>query len=187
MQRTLEPKPLRHASDWMSYDAFKKSEPTAQGLSILEERSKVVCRDCFGFGHSKQTCPTSIKLDNLRETNLLAKSAVGKIRARIPINFVDAQRRATWPMMDEFDKWLVSTLTDMNSKVTNADAKTIVTNQLEALSLSFKQMKGKICLQCSGWGHLKDDWAKSGRGMSKNYCHTTKYNDIVFANHIGNK
>ena len=89
--------------------------------------------------------------------------------------------------MVEFDKWLASTYQDMNEKVTNADAKEIVKNQLDALALSFKQMNGKVCLQCSGWGHIKDDWAKSGRGTAKNYCHTTKYNDIVFSNYIGNK
>ena len=42
-------------------------------------------------------------------------------------------------------------------------------------------------MQCSGWGHLKDDWAKRGNGKSKTYCHTTKYNDIVFSNYIKDK
>lgn len=43
-------------------------------------------------------------------------------------------------------------------------------------------------MQCSGWGHIKDDWAKKGHAMStKNYCPTTKYNDIVFQTYTGNK
>jgi hypothetical protein len=43
-------------------------------------------------------------------------------------------------------------------------------------------------LQCAGWGHIKDDWAKKGHAMSKkNYCPTTKYNDIVYQTYIGNK
>lgn len=90
-------------------------------------------------------------------------------------------------MMLEYDKWLPATLQDMSIKITNENAKRLVKQQLEAITTSFKKMAGKVCMQCSGWGHIKDDWAKRGHVTSKKYCHTTKYNDIVFSTYISDK
>lgn len=105
MQLTIEPKPIRLNTNWMSMTAFKNSDLAPQGLNLLIERSKVVCRDCFGFGHSKQTCPTAIRLDQLRETNLLAKSAIGQVRAMIPIEYKAVADLPKWPFALLFDKW----------------------------------------------------------------------------------
>lgn len=98
MQLTIEPKPIRSHEDWLSFTAFGKSQLLSEGEVLLLERSKVVCRDCFGFGHSKQTCPTAAKLDKLRETNVLAKSAVGQVRAAVQVTYKSADKLTSWPV-----------------------------------------------------------------------------------------
>lgn len=51
------------------------------GIDLLTTRSKVVCRECFGFGHARTTCPTRRKLDTLAKLDAICASGVGKYRS----------------------------------------------------------------------------------------------------------
>lgn len=60
--RAIIPVPIRNKEEWDQYLAFLGNVPL-NILSMLEKRAEVVCRECYGFGHSRTRCPTRNRLN----------------------------------------------------------------------------------------------------------------------------
>lgn len=92
-----KPVPIRSESDWVQRALFRDILKDA-GKALLDERSLVNCRECYGFGHSRTNCPTRRKLDTLSRLDPIARSGVGKYRYKAAAT-KDKKTYVIWPAL----------------------------------------------------------------------------------------
>lgn len=91
------PVPRRDSSAWKAYKAVRQGNCPNSVLNKFADRSRITCRDCWGFGHSVKRCPTASKFEAMKQTNQIAKSGIHRIRAH-SFN-IDATE--SWPFLDK--------------------------------------------------------------------------------------
>jgi hypothetical protein len=97
------PKPIRVKSDWQQLTYFNTGCPIAKAM--LEERASVICRECFGFGHSRSKCATRMHLNNVSFLSRAGRSIVGQYRAAVTTR--QTERSYTkWYALRVLKQWL---------------------------------------------------------------------------------
>lgn len=98
-----DPKPIRFGNEWAQGNVLVKiTNPEMK--TMLEGRSIIVCRECFGFGHSRSKCPTRVKLDRISLMSAAGKSLVGNYRYSVTQKKA-LKSRSTWLMDKVMSKW----------------------------------------------------------------------------------
>lgn len=99
-----QPVPIRKVAEWKHIELFDRIL-TAQGKELLDARANIICRECYGFGHSRTNCPTRRKLDIIAMLDPVSGSGVGKFRyasaakkSRVPV--------PVWPAVTEADEFI---------------------------------------------------------------------------------
>lgn len=92
---------------------------------MLAERANIVCRECFGFGHSRSKCPTRVKLNRISFMSAAGKSLVGNYR------FLCSKKkknksRSSWLMSKVITAWLAASEREADVKAAAKYAKELL-------------------------------------------------------------
>jgi hypothetical protein len=99
-----DPKPIRVATEW-AQATLLKSCTNAEMITMLDERAVIVCRECYGFGHSRSKCPTRVKLNRISFMSAAGKSLVGNYRY-LTTKRKSAKSRPEWPFKEIIRLWV---------------------------------------------------------------------------------
>lgn len=98
-----DPIPIRKSNEWAQAEILKTCT-NEEMINMLNERVVIVCRECFGFGHSRSKCPTRVKLNRISFMSAAGKSLVGNYRF-LCSKKKKAKSRANWLLFTMTDEW----------------------------------------------------------------------------------
>lgn len=154
----IEGKPQRPAIHWKAFEHLTHSGLNGEGVAAMLKRSKVTCRECYGFGHSLPSCATAKRIKCYKQYNKLAKSFFSQYQ-RFSMN-----RDATdvWPMHKAWQDFCsaASTKESLKNGLVNMDA--------VAINNFIQDMNRMVCNHCSGWGHKAIDTKPRKSSLSSN-------------------
>lgn len=158
-----DPRPIRKPDEWAQAELLKECT-NSEMVSMFAERVIIVCRECFGFGHSRSKCPTRVKLDRISFMSAAGKSLVGNYRF-LCSKKKKAKSRAVWMMPDIIRQW-------QSASGTEAD--------IAAAAKYAKELVKYVCFTCSGHGHTATDFQYSKRNKKIPKCPASKYVEVAY-------